>query len=84
MNQIEWKNKARKDLKRIDKDERVKILDAVDGLADFSKNPNVKKLVNHGSDYRLRIGNYRILFNHESVVKVVSIEGVKKRDGKTY
>ncbi|MBL4582824.1 MAG: type II toxin-antitoxin system RelE/ParE family toxin [Gammaproteobacteria bacterium] len=84
MNQIEWKSKARKDLKRIDKAERVKILDAVDGLADFSRNPNIKKLVNHGCDYRLRVGNYRILFNHESVIKVVSIERVRKRDGKTY
>ena len=33
---------------------------------------------------RLRIGNYRILFNFDDVVKIISIEEVKKRDERTY
>lgn len=45
---------------------------------------NVKKLVNHQYDYRLRVGNYRVMFNFDGIIHVVSIEEVKKRDEHTY
>ena len=43
-----------------------------------------RALVNHTCDYRLRVGNYRVLFNHDSLVEIISIEEVKKRDDHTY
>ena len=43
-----------------------------------------KRLTNHDCDYRLRVGNYRVLFNHDELIMIVSIEGVKKRDERTY
>nr|WP_218966867.1 hypothetical protein [Snodgrassella alvi] len=45
---------------------------------------NVKKLNNHQYDYRLRVGNYRVLFNYDGDISIVSIEEVKKRDDRTY
>ena len=84
MNEIEWTKKSLRDLKRIDRTERVKILNAVDGLEDFSNHPKVKRLTNHDCDYRLRVGNYRVLFNHDELIMIVSLEGVKKRDERTY
>ena len=45
---------------------------------------NVKKLSNHLYDYRLRVGNYRVLFNYDGDISIVSIEEVKKRDDRTY
>jgi mRNA-degrading endonuclease RelE of RelBE toxin-antitoxin system len=34
--------------------------------------------------YRLRVGNYRILFDWDGGVKIVNIEEVKRRDEHTY
>ena len=45
---------------------------------------NVKALTNHKYQYRLRVGNYRVFFNFDGVIHIVSIEEVKKRDERTY
>jgi mRNA interferase RelE/StbE len=34
--------------------------------------------------YRLRVGDYRVFFEFDGGVKLVSIEEVKKRDERTY
>lgn len=45
---------------------------------------NVKALSSHGYGYRLRVGNYRILFDWDGAIEIVSIQEVKKRDEHTY
>jgi mRNA-degrading endonuclease RelE of RelBE toxin-antitoxin system len=44
----------------------------------------IKKLKNHEYGYRLRVGDWRILFNAFEEIEIVSIEEVKKRDEHTY
>ena len=34
--------------------------------------------------YRLRVGNYRVLFDAETEVRIIEIQEVKKRDSNTY
>jgi mRNA-degrading endonuclease RelE of RelBE toxin-antitoxin system len=41
-------------------------------------------LTNHTHGHRLRVGNYRVLFNVLATVEVINIEEVKKRDERTY
>ena len=53
-------------------------------LRNFPNIGNIKHLKNHKYEYRLRIGNYRVLFNFDNGVKIISIEEVKKRDERTY
>ncbi|HEY4081046.1 MAG TPA: type II toxin-antitoxin system RelE/ParE family toxin [Burkholderiaceae bacterium] len=53
-------------------------------LVDLSKARNVKALSNHEHGYRLRVGNYRVFFNFDGAVRIVSIEEVRKRDERTY
>ena len=45
---------------------------------------NVKALAHHPYGYRLQVGNYRILFDWDGGVKIVSIEEIRKRDEHTY
>lgn len=45
---------------------------------------SVVALSNHAYGYRLRVGNYRVLFKVLETVEVVKIEEVKKRDERTY
>ena len=59
-----WQPKALKQLKKIG--ERViqeRILSATRGLAAFPECPNVKRLTNHEYAFRLRVGDWRILFD---------------------
>lgn len=53
-------------------------------LIDLSTARNVKALTNHEYGYRLRVGNYRVFFDFDGAVRIVSIEEVKKRDERTY
>ena len=53
-------------------------------LSDMPDVGNVKALIGHDYSYRLRVGNYRVMFDWDGAIKVVSIQEVKKRDERTY
>ena len=84
MNTIIWTRKAVKQLRKVNKPDQAKLYDAVQVLAHMPNVQNIKTLVNHQYGYRLRVGNYRILFDWDGGVKIVNIEEVKKRDEHTY
>lgn len=80
-----WQPKALKQLKKVgDRAIQERILTATRELSAFPACPKVKPLVNHEYGYRLRVGNWRILFNAFEEISIVSIEEVKKRDEHTY
>jgi mRNA-degrading endonuclease RelE of RelBE toxin-antitoxin system len=56
----------------------------VGGLAAMPECQNVKALVEHQYGYRLRVGNYRVLFDWDGDIRVVEIQEVRKRDERTY
>lgn len=84
MNTINWTRKAVKQLLKLHSQHQVQIRDAVTGLQDMPDVTNIKTLVGHEYGYRLRVGNYRVLFDWDGTVKVISIQEVKKRDERTY
>jgi len=81
---INWASKAKKQLRKIDQKEQGTIVDAVDGLAQFPKTPNVVALTQHTHGYRLRVGHYRVLFDADTKIKIIDVRQVKKRDDQTY
>lgn len=82
---IEWKRKAIKQLSKIDSTQRPKIVKAVKTLEDYHSVHKVKVLNHHQYDYRLRVGNYRVMFDViDGTVQIVMIQEVKKRDESTY
>ncbi len=85
MNAINWQPKALRQLRKIDAHTGKQIRAAVSTqLVDLSKARNIKALTNHAYGYRLRAGNYRVFFDFDGNVRVVSIEEVRKRDERTY
>jgi len=58
-------DKAIKDLSKIHKAQAQKILSKIEALEAFPKVPNLKRLTNFEPPYRLRVGNYRVLFDVE-------------------
>ena len=85
MNQINWQPKALRQLRKIEARAGKQIRVAVSTeLVDLNAARNVKSLTNHEYGYRLRVGNYRVFFDHDGEVRIVSIEEVRKRDERTY
>lgn len=70
---IEYDPKAIKQLQKIDKSIASKILD---GIEEFASNPvltKIKKLKTpFDGAYRLRIGNYRVVFYQENDLMLIS------------
>ena len=67
---IELKPRAVKDLRRVPKDQASRIADALEDLADGLKG-DVKRLTNFTPEYRLRVGDYRVLFEIEDNSRIV-------------
>jgi len=86
MKTITWKNRARKQLKRIPKNYRLKILHSVSKLKDFPEcdDLDIIQLTDHRYGYRLRIARYRVFFDNKETLKIIEIQEVKKRDDRTY
>ncbi len=62
--ELEIKPRALKDLRQLPKEEQVRMLERIEQLTDDLVG-DVKKLKAHDPQYRLRSGNYRVLFNIE-------------------
>jgi mRNA interferase RelE/StbE len=76
---IEWRRSAKKELKKLDKQIIPKILQAVENLADNPYPSNCKKLIGSDSIYRIRVGDYRIIYNVESSLVIVEVIKVGHR-----
>jgi mRNA interferase RelE/StbE len=62
--QIEFKPRALKDLKAVNKSEARRIVEKIK-LMKEDLGGDVKRLTNFTPEYRLRAGNYRVLFELE-------------------
>ncbi len=73
--QINTRNTAIKDLKKIDKQNKQRIHAKILELEQFPNISNVKRLTNFEPAYRIRVGDYRILFdvfeNHIEIGRVL-------------
>ena len=76
---IELKPRASKDLRRIPKEPGSRIADALEALTDGLKG-DVKRLTNFTPEYRLRVGDYRILFEIEDDSRIVVYRVRHRRD----
>ena len=85
---VVWRRKALKQLDKLPVLYQGRIREATRKLSDSKTWGDVTKLVNHEYNYRLRVGDYRVLFdatNDEKIeINEISIEEVKKRDSRTY
>ncbi len=85
---VEITKKALKQLQKIPQDRQIRIYDGMKRLKDSETWGDVKALKNHEYGYRLRVGDYRVLFNatdDETIeINEISVEEIKKRDERTY
>ncbi len=58
---VELMPKAIKDLRKLQKPEAKKIIEKIKALEN-GLTGDIKKLTNYSPEYRMRVGNYRVLF----------------------
>jgi mRNA interferase RelE/StbE len=67
---IELKPRSIKDLRKVPKEQASRIADALEGMRVGLKG-DVKRLTNSTPEYRLRVGDYRVLFEIEDGARIV-------------
>ena len=70
---IVWKNSAKKELKKLDRQAIPSIISAVSMLAEIQFPNGVKKLQGSQHTYRIRVGDYRIVYSVEEQVLLIEI-----------
>ncbi len=69
--QVEFKPKAVKDLDKLPQATVVRVIRKLESLRSGLKGGDVKRLTNFSPEYRLRVGDYRALFEVEGSSIVV-------------
>lgn len=68
--QVKFKPKAIKELEKLSSQEKTRIIAKIEIMADNLKG-DIKKLTNFFPQYRLRVGNYRVLFDIEDDTLII-------------
>jgi mRNA interferase RelE/StbE len=78
---IEWRPSTKKDLKRISKAEVQRIIKAVESLSGQPRPPGATKLSGSNLTYRIRVGNYRIIYEiHDEIILIEIVKVGNRKD----
>ena len=77
---VEIKRSAGKELERLPRGDRLRVINRIRSLADAPRPQGAKKLSGE-EKYRIRQGNYRILYQiHEDIITVVVVRIAHRRE----
>ena len=76
---IKWKNSAKKELKRLPKRVIAKIISVVEQLPNNQHPIGSKKIVGTEHTYRLREGDYRVVYSIEDSYLIIEVIRVGHR-----
>jgi len=76
---IEWKKSTRKDFRKLPPSTTDRIVEAVENLAENPFPHGVEKLSGSEHAYRIRLGDYRIVYEVVTELKLVEIQRVRHR-----
>lgn len=76
---VEWKRSAVKELRHLPKQVVVRMLEAIEHLANDAYPSGARKLAGSEHSYRIRVGDYRIVYNVLSLTFVIEIIRVGHR-----
>ena len=76
---IEWKKSTRKDLRKLPASVVDRIVEAVEGLAENPFPHGVEKLAGSEHAYRIRLGDYRIVYEVVAELKLIEVQRVRHR-----
>jgi mRNA interferase RelE/StbE len=77
--EIEWKRSALKELQKLPKQVIPKIVSAVHDLSETPHPQGVRKLVGTQHTYRIRVGDYRVIYDIFEIRLIIEIIRVRHR-----
>jgi mRNA interferase RelE/StbE len=77
--QLEVKRSAVKDMRHLPKDVQQRAIDAINTLAEIPIPMGATKLVGHDTLYRIRLGDWRIVYDVDEEAETITILAVKHR-----
>ena len=76
---IRFLRSAEKDLRRIQKSRIPTILETIEALEENPRPVGCRKLVGSESAYRIRVGDYRVVYTIEDTIRIVEIDRIRHR-----
>jgi mRNA interferase RelE/StbE len=76
---IEWKKSTRKDLRKLPSATLDRIIAAVESLAENPFPRGVEKLSGSEHAYRIRLGDYRVVYEVVAESKLIEVQRVRHR-----
>ena len=79
MYQVVVERAAEKDLKRLSTQIRSRVANALRALAENPRPSGSRKLAGTKDDWRVRVGDYRIIYEIADVIRVVRVQRIRHR-----
>lgn len=79
MFEIVLERTAEKDLRRLSDEVHDRVIEGISVLATDPRPPGSKKLAGSKSNWRIRVGDYRVLYEIADMVRVVRVYRVRHR-----
>ena len=76
---VSFRRSAEKDLRRLDASVQTRVIRTVERLAHDPRPDGCKKLQGSDDVWRIRVGDYRVIYTVNDVVLVVAVERVRHR-----
>ncbi len=76
---VEWKNSAYKELQKLPRPMIKRVVEAVDDLAVNPYPSGIKKLIGSDHSYRIRVGDYRIVYEVVEDKLIIHVIRVRHR-----
>jgi mRNA interferase RelE/StbE len=76
---IEFRGSAERELRNLDRQMVGRIMVAIEALADQPRPPGTRKLAGAEHTFRVRVGDYRVVYTVDDGQAVVLIERVRHR-----
>ena len=70
---------AEKDLRRLSPDIHDRVITVIQGLTANPRPPGCRKLTGSKNDWRIRVGDYRVLYEIADAIRVVRVNRVRHR-----
>lgn len=76
------KKQAKKMLQNLGRTDRNRVAEKINCLGENPENPNLDIKPLQGEPYyRLRVGQWRVIFDRDDEIKIIAIEKIKPRGG---
>ena len=76
---VDWLKSAKKDLRKLPSQDVARIIEATDALASDPHPRGSKKLSGSESGHRIRVGDYRVIYDVLDFLLIVEIQAVGHR-----